>query len=133
MSTNYYFYFNPENIKINYLFSNFDEEFEDILNQKLIDFIEQISIIPIGQRSAGWKPLFHQTDYYCSVQGIRDFYEANKDNLIILDEYDKQLTFEELEKQLINWNKHNQKAKNHEGLSGVYEDDAGNEFFTGSD
>lgn len=67
-------------------------------------FCEDIEI-HIGKSSVGWKPIFEKTRFYSSVEEIRGFYEENKEAITITNEYREELTFEELENGLINWNK----------------------------
>lgn len=64
-------------------------------------------IIPIGDKKTLWKPLFHETIYYKSVKEIKLFYNDNNEEFIICDEFNKELTFKELENELINWNNGN--------------------------
>ena len=58
----------------------------------------------IGQTvNGGAAPLLQQnTRYYNNVKEMKEFYEGNKDRLIILNEYDEELTWEDLKKELLN-------------------------------
>lgn len=87
--------------------------------------------IHIGKRSAGWRPSFEKTEYYSSVQGIRDFYKENKEELAIVSEYGETLSFEDLEEELINWNKDNKEAWGHDHTTHTYSDSEGYDFFRG--
>lgn len=101
MSTNYYFQINSglttsDNVSIkvqDYLFNQVDSE------------------LHIGKKSAGWPPLFRANKFYSSVKEMKEFYEENKDCLTIVDEYeDRELSWRDLESELINWNKDNKDA-----------------------
>ena len=53
--------------------------------------------------SAGWLPLFQtQPGKFTSVREIKEFYELNKP--AIVDEYERELSWEEFEKDVINHN-----------------------------
>lgn len=82
----------------------------DILNQVLSYIEGDDCLLHIGKSSSGWKPTFHKNNYWSSVEEIIDFYEKNKEKVSIVDEYDKELSIEELEDNLINWNKDNKEA-----------------------
>lgn len=49
----------------------------------------------IGKRSGGWKFLFQENKYWKTFDGIKAFYDKNKDNLEILDEYDRVYTWQQ--------------------------------------
>ena len=89
-------------------------------------FCEDVEI-HIGKRSVGWEPCFEKTKYYSSVEEIREFYKENKDAITIVNEYDEELTFEELEKELINWNKDRKDILLHDDI-GTYRDKEGYSF-----
>lgn len=92
MSTNYYF-----NIQLgkSTLSSNLD------LNCYLLGQVD--TYLHIGMRSAGWVPLFHKTEFYDSVKGIKEFYLKNEELLVIEDEYGWEMSLEELEDELFSW------------------------------
>lgn len=46
--------------------------------------------------SCGWKPLFETSKFYSSVQELKDFYNKNKDRIIIKDEYGEELEIDVL-------------------------------------
>lgn len=121
MSTNYYFV-NKESRKeteeFNESLSNLFERFsyqlkqlgvEDILNIQLEKWMyeKQEHRIHIGKRSMGWRPLFEVCEHYESVRGMKEWYEINKDDYIIEDEYMNELSWFEFEKELISWNGRN--------------------------
>lgn len=120
MSTNYYF-----NI-------NLDKEIlcgSLELNEFLLRQVD--TYIHIGKRSGGWLPLFKESMFYNSVEGIVDFYKRNEEYLTIEDDYGWEMSFEELEEELLEWDggpaaKGN--PRSHEELRGIYRDDAGYEF-----
>ena len=120
MGTNYYF--KIKDVKLNLDFPNnmdgIKNEILEILSEKLDD----LTLIHIGKRSAGWKPLFQKTKYFSSVKEIREFYNKNEEALLIINEYDEELTFKELEKELIDWNMGPQPVKplEHIGLGDSY-------------
>jgi hypothetical protein len=96
MSTNYYFQ---------------SKQYSKILNKlkrikkecKALIFNFELENLHIGKRSSGWKPCFEKTEYYSSVKEIIEFYEKNKDDLIILDEYGKEFNLEQLKEELFKW------------------------------
>lgn len=108
MGTNYYFELRNVDVEIvaPLMSNDLKNKLEEVLNQKINTEIQ----IHIGKRSAGWKPIFEANEYFDSVKGIIDFYNNNKDNLIIKNEYDEELTFHELERELIDWNQNDKKA-----------------------
>lgn len=124
MGTNYYFKLKDTHLNLsipNNVANILRENIESVLKEKL----EEMIIIHIGKRSVGWHPLFQKTNYYNSVKGIEDFYNKNKESIIIINEYDEEFTFEELRKELIDWGK--QESQKHYGR-GYYEDEEGYDF-----
>lgn len=111
MSTNYYF-------KIKNVVSVAPKEKASKLKENIIskieETIEELSYIHIGKRSSGWEPLFQKTEYFSSVADIKKFYNTNKDDIIILDEYDRELSLSDLEEDLFNWNMENTEAREHD-------------------
>lgn len=118
MSTNYYF-----NIDLDKLLKDIDNK---LLRKYLLNHFD--AKLHIGKRSIGWKPVFEKTDFYSSVQEIRDFYNENKNHLAIVNEYGRQLTLEELEDELIDWNKENADVKEREVWDNRYQDSEGYDF-----
>lgn len=102
MSTIYYFKPTEKNRKV------IAELVPYIYEDKLDDFLS----LPIGQRSSGSLPVFYRTSYYKSLKELKKFYDKNSDALMIVDEYDKNLSWDELKTELIDWNKNNDEAKN---------------------
>ncbi|MCR0316653.1 hypothetical protein MKA27_19845 [[Clostridium] innocuum] len=85
----------------------------------------KVNDIHIGKRSCGWVPLFQATPYFRSVNDIKNFYIQNKAQVKIIDEYDTEYTWEELEKELINW----PGERNHYPYKDFfYQDEAGYDF-----
>lgn len=128
MGTNYYFKIKEIKVDIS-LKSNIN--LKKCIQDKVNDYIEQISEIHIGKRSMGWKPLFQETVHFNSVAQIQQFYEENKDCLIIVDEYGSELTFDELREDLIIWNKDNLNARPHKDDKYYHTDDEGYDFGKG--
>ena len=63
--------------------------------------IEYNSDIHIGQNAGDYVTLLREQPYYNSVPEMKKFYLSNKDKYIIIDEYDRELTWEELESKFI--------------------------------
>lgn len=103
MSTNYYFYKKEDNLE---------------------------EVIHIGKRSVGWEPLFERTKYFNSVVEIKEYFYNNQHNLLIKDEYGNLLSFDELETELINWNKDNALIQKHchDSSDDFYSDSEGYAF-----
>lgn len=107
--------------------------FTESIKAKISSVLEECCCIHIGKRSGGWKPLLRANEYYDSFKSIKAFYNDNKEYLSIVDEYDREYTFDELVEDLILWNKDNKDAKSHIDLDDYYEnkcyiDEDGNEF-----
>jgi len=93
MSTNYYFKDSRE------------KEIEDYVNENaffLKDFI--LPRLHIGKRACGWLPSFEKTEFYSNIKELEDFYIKNQDSLIIVDENENELSWDDLKNELINWN-----------------------------
>lgn len=114
MSTNYYM--KPKIIDeiktdlANKKNSNTLEFEENILNEVINGLDSDVYWLHIGKRSGGRKPTFHKTNYWSSVEEIIDYYDKNKEKVSIVDEYDTELSIEELKENLIDWNKDNKNA-----------------------
>jgi len=63
--------------------------------------IEYNSEIHIGQNAGDYVTLLREQPYYNTVSEMKEFYLNNKDKYIIIDEYDRKLTWEELEKNIV--------------------------------
>ena len=123
MSTNYYFinkqvqqennerleklnFLNPETILKQLVETNLFEEVYQ-LEYKVNDFIDEIkqmaqlenSYIHICQNAFGWNTLFAKTEHFANYMELFLFYDSNIKDLMIVDEYDRELTWIELEKQ----------------------------------
>jgi len=93
MGTNYYFKDSRE------------KEIEDYVNENaffLKDFV--LPRLHIGKRSYGWAPSFEKTEFYSTIKELEDFYIKNKDSLIIIDEDENELSWNDLKNELIDWN-----------------------------
>lgn len=116
MGTNFYFKIKCE---LNF---NIPEGsiFRDELIEKLKWTLDEATEIHIGKRSGGWYPVFQQTKYYSSVKEIKDFYHKNKDYMLIVDEYGREFTMDDLEDELFTWNLDNPSARSHIGCGTMY-------------
>lgn len=114
MSTNYYI--KPKIIQeiqrdLENKKSNTTIDFEESVINNILNYLDSDSNwLHIGKRSGGSKPTFHKNNYWSSVEEIIDFYEKHKESVSIVDEYDTELSIEELKENLIDWNKRNNKA-----------------------
>ncbi|QJI52356.1 hypothetical protein [Psychrobacillus phage Perkons] len=143
MSTNYYFInkksrelANTKNQEVNHLFTEFQysliglgfnkDEVSDVVRNTEWKFEIKDVEIHIGKRSIGWKPLFQSNEYYTNMIGMKQWYENNKDEWIIENEYEEELTWEELHDELLEWTG----EKTHIGLSygNYYMDELGHEW-----
>lgn len=75
---------------------------EKIGDFELTDTPDWGYLIHIGKRSCGWLPLFQSHSVIKSVKDIEEW--SRLPGVIILDEYDEVLTWEQLKKELIDWN-----------------------------
>ena len=94
MGTNFYFWnkeFEEEIKKLKEKYSFFDVDPDDFL-------------IHIAKTSWDWKPLFQKNGYYSSVKEIKNFYNNNKD-FIIIDEYCGEYTWEEFSERVLEFGK----------------------------
>lgn len=114
MSTNYYL--KPKIInKIKKDLENSVDAENEVDNLIIEDLFSKLDgdtyLLHIGKRSCGNKPTFYKNIYWSSVEEIIDFYDKNKEKVSIIDEYDTELSLDELKDNLINWNKDNKNAK----------------------
>ena len=88
----------------------------------------------IGKSSCGWTFSFQKTQYYSSYKEILEFYEKNKENIKIIDEYNKTIPIDEF-MELVEYKK--EEPNNHyyymheeypDDDFGDYLDDEGNSF-----
>jgi hypothetical protein len=90
MGTNYYF--DLKNSKE--LSESISKQIEvldaDEVRARLFDRIH------ICKLSAGWKPLFQITEYYGSLDELKEFYEQNKGKYAVINEYHEPVEFYEL-------------------------------------
>lgn len=146
MSTNYYMKFKiikevQANLNDKMNSSTLDFEIDVLKNiTKHLSYLDnEAHWLHIGKRSCGWKPTFHKNNYWSSVEEILDFYRKNKESILIIDEYNRELSIEELKENLIDWNKDNKKALtpfdeesqfNEHWLKNYYKDNDGYIFTT---
>jgi hypothetical protein len=104
MSTDYYFKIKKSKEikdKIRQLLK--DENINHLIDSMPEDdvwvFRERINIGSIKQ---GYKPLFYNSTYYSSVKEMIQFYNDNKDNLVIIDEHSNEIALSELKELMIN-------------------------------
>ena len=97
MGTNYYF--DRKNSK----------ELSELIS-KQIGFLDAETVrerlfdrIHICKLSGGWIPLFQGTEYYKSLDELKEFYRRNKDTYIVINEYDEQIDFDELLEKCTLW------------------------------
>ena len=97
MGTNYYFEVkNVDNI-VNQI-----KQLNNIIPEELLKRIKgELTNIHIGKSSGGWRALFEVNEYFSSMKELKEFYQNNKEQLIIKDEYNRELTWKELEEWLI--------------------------------
>ena len=125
MSTSYYFRINVD-ISLSIPIGGIIEE---KIREQIKYSLESCAEIKIGRKSAGWLPLFYQSPYYSNVEGIFNFYYKHKEHITIIDEYERELSMEELKENLFEWNNYNPKAQSHLPLmDDVYLDNQGFEF-----
>lgn len=124
MSTNFYFKIKAKiDIK-----TNASEGIDKIIKEKIEALLEEVSEIHIGKRYSYWNSLFEKTEYYSSVKEIKEFYEKNKENLIVVDECDREYAFEDLQEELFTWDKTNSESHVEKNSIYYYLDDQGFEF-----
>lgn len=101
MSTNYYFRLKKEKRdQLDTLFNIiFNKNFKIIYNEEIIAILNKE--IHIGKTSYGWRPLFQKTDYFNSLKELILFYNLNKNDFDIVDEYNRIISWEEFEKEMI--------------------------------
>ena len=125
MSTNYYFKIKDYENLIKHVksLSNF------ILEDKVEDIFDGIHICKI---SCGWKPCFQKTQYYSNMEELIDFYIKYHKELVIIDEYDRVISWKSIYKEINICNKN----KSHLNVNSTYthifyKDDFGFEWSNG--
>lgn len=96
------------------------EDVEWLYFETLWKLEREPTTIHIGKCSAGWIPLFQSQVEYDSISSMKKWYEDNKTEWQVVNEYGKHLTWEQLEDELINWNRNNDKAQSHLKFDGEY-------------
>lgn len=123
MGTNYYFYPKEYNRNIhNKIFESYVKDIEDSVAMYKRDMLQAVKAkdpfidieykefdrllqflyldtpprIHIGKISYGWNPLLQSNEYYSSMKELKSFYKKYKNNIKVLDEYDEEISFEEL-------------------------------------
>ena len=110
MSTNYYFQWKNYNLQrtLKEIKTYLDlcrlesEEKFDLLERFKYE-LEDLNKIHIGKTGYGKKPSFQKTKYFSSVKEIEKFYENNRENLEILNEYGDKFTIKELRYNLFEY------------------------------
>lgn len=129
MGTNFYFRIKT-NINLNSIDIPIGGKIKENILERLKWAIDEATEIHIGKRSCGWLPIFEQNEYYSSMKELKEFYLHNKENLLIVDEYNREYTLEQLDAEIFLWNKDNPEARSHieYGSRYYYIDDEGYEF-----
>lgn len=81
--------------------------------------------IHIGLRSAGWKPSFERQEQFSTVRQLKEFYQNNKENYDIVDEYGKIYDWEGLENDLIKCNPEGRENNHDSYKNESYKDEDG--------
>jgi hypothetical protein len=72
-----------------------------LISAHMIDkFLSRLSV-PILTKYSEFKSIFHTTDYYSSVQELISFYDKYKDYIVIIDQFNSILIWEEFEEEFI--------------------------------
>lgn len=121
MGTNYYFVNKKDSViskqdenKLKSIVNEFKNKLQDSdyylnsemeyqLDEMVDNLKSKIRIIHIGKSSAGWKPLFQVQEEYNNVNEMKRWYDLSSNEWIIKDEYGEELSWEQLEKWLLNW------------------------------
>lgn len=111
MGTNYYFRIKCS-IKLDGLEEKSSPLMASVFNE-VKKYLNEVTFIHIGKKVSNWKPLFQKSEHFSSITEMRDFYHKNKSDLYIEDESGRKITFEELETELINWNKSDDEVNKH--------------------
>lgn len=100
MSTNYYF--KVKNV------DKITEQFKalsSLITQEMVDsVIKKLGEIHISQTVGQWKPLFESQDHFKTMKELEQFYQANKDQLTIENEYGIVFTWDEFKDYMISDN-----------------------------
>lgn len=119
MGTNYYFKIKKKRAKE-------IEGFLTDIEKKLINF-NGLEISHIGKSSCGWQFTFQATGFYRSYEELINFYEKNKDELDIVDEYGRKISIEKF-KDLVESKKDDEsqyEIEKDSGYSNIYLDKEG--------
>jgi len=73
-------------------------------NVTVSDYWVNDASIHIAKTSCGWKPLFQQTEHYKNMSGIKEFYDKNKLEYSIFDEYGCEYNWREFIERVIEFN-----------------------------
>lgn len=74
-------------------------------NDSLYDIENDFTEIHIAKCSGGWKPCFQKTRYYTNILELENFYLINKNDILIIDEYNTEYTWDQFKLKVIDWNK----------------------------
>lgn len=79
--------------------------------------------IHIGQRACGWVALLQRQDeLYRTIKEMKEWYKNNKDGYMIINEYNNELTWDELEQELLTWQGKERGKKDNDGYYWEYGD-----------
>lgn len=125
MGTNYYFTLKKQKHQELYQMLNIllNKNLQSILLTEVNSLLNKE--IHIGKTSLSFRPLFQKTDYFKSIKELKAFYEKNKNDLDIINEYNTALTWQEFEELVIS----KQDGRFNEDY-GYYFDEDGYWFYT---
>lgn len=82
-----------------------ERELSDIRDKALNNSNVVHNEIHICKVSGGWKPLFQShSDKFSNFQELKEYYKNNKKNLIVMDEYDREIKWSEFLDYIIDRN-----------------------------
>ena len=73
--------------------------------------------IHVGKISCGWKPSLHYNEHFRSFQELQQWYEENKHDYILINEYREEIQFDDFIKKVINRN-NDENNKKHDNVLG---------------
>ena len=149
MGTNYYFRkktIDPKRIEA--IVDSLNNDFKDLVtkyNEKLHEVFSEMGIdnlcefddyhtfispvghsdydIHVGKLSCGWKPLMQATEYFHSVETLKQWYEENKSDYNFINEYDEVASFEDYIEEIARRNS-DDSLKGHEEFHQVTRSDS---------
>ena len=75
-------------------------EFDNSQTFFLPDSSETYGDIHVGKLSYGWKPLLQANKHFHSIQTLKQWYEQNKHDYNLIDEYDETVQFDEFIREI---------------------------------